>query len=273
MADDVKIASLRHARPAEEIAAEEEKAAFYHRLAIPALTIAIALGCVALVNADWNGWTVGASSQSTDDAVVSADVSNLGAQVSGTIRSVSVEDYQRVKKGDLLAEIDDREYKAAVEVAFAGLASANSAIQNLGNQIELQKAAITAAEAQNSSAQAQLTQTQQEFDRQSNLGGATSQQMLQQAQSAFLQTQASVRISGAAIEQQKAQLKVLQGQYPSLHAQADSAQGTLDIARVRRGYTRIYAPFDGVVGRRLVHGGDLVSAGSGIVSLVPLPSV
>ena len=70
MADDVKIASLRHARPAEDVAAEEEKAAFYHRLAIPALTVAIVLGCVALVNADWNGWMTGASSQSTDAAEV-----------------------------------------------------------------------------------------------------------------------------------------------------------------------------------------------------------
>ncbi|MGZ2506002.1 HlyD family secretion protein [Rhizobium leguminosarum] len=274
MADDVKIASLRPAaRAPGDSKAEDKIAAFYHRLAIPALAVAVALGCVAVVSADWSSWVSGAANQSTDDAVVSADVSTLSAQVSGTIRTIATQDYQRVSKGDLLAEIDNREYEAAVEVAGASLASANAAIENLANQIELQKAAVVAAEAQNASAHAQLTQSEQEFNRQSNLGGATSQQMLQQAQSAFLQAQASVRITAAAIEQQKAQLKVLNGQYPILRAQAGSAQGTLDSVRIREGYTRIYAPFDGVVGRKLVQVGDLVSAGSGILSLVPLPSI
>ncbi len=269
MPGDIDIASLK----ATTIEREEAKAKFYHRLAIPTLAIAMALACIAFVNANWLSWISGAAKQATDDAVVSADISTLAAQVTGIVRKVAIDDYQPVSRGDLLAEIDDSEYRTAVEVAQASLASANAAIDNLGNQMELQKAAILAAEAQNSSAQAQLVQTEQEFRRQLSLGGATSQQMLQQAQSAYLQAQASVRITEAAIEQQKAQLKVLNGQYPLLQAQSNSAKGSLDAARIREGYTRIYAPFDGVAGKRLVHEGDLVSAGSGVVALVPLPRV
>ncbi|MDP9812332.1 membrane fusion protein (multidrug efflux system) [Rhizobium tibeticum] len=243
------------------------------RLAIPALAIAVVCASVALVMADWNRWVAGAARQSTDDAVINADVSTLSAQVSGTVRSTPVGDYQPVTKGQLLGEIDPREYDAAVEVAKANLASANASLANLANQIALQKAVVQAAEAQNASALAQQTQTELEFHRQTNLGDATSQQLLQQAQSAYLQAQAAVKSTAAAIEQQKAQLKVLDGQEPLLRAEVSAAQGNLDTALIHQGYTRIYAPFDGVVGRKLVHEGDFVAAGTSVISEVPLPSV
>lgn len=243
------------------------------RLAIPALAIAVVCASVALVMADWNRWVAGAAQQSTDDAVINADVSILSAQVSGTVRSTPVGDYQRVTKGQLLGEIDPREYDAAVEVAKANLASTNASLANLANQIALQKAVVQAAEAQNASALAQQTQTGLEFHRQTNLGDATSQQLLQQSQSAYLQAQAAVKSTAAAIEQQKAQLKVLDGQDPLLRAEVSAAQGNLDTALIHQGYTRIYAPFDGIVGRKLVHEGDFVAAGTSVISEVPLPSV
>ncbi len=243
------------------------------RLAVPLLAIALVVGGVTIVTLDWNRWVAGASRQSTDDAVVSADVSTLSAQISGIVRSTPVADYQKVAKGQLLAEIDPREYDAAVAVSKAGLAAANASLANLANQIELQKAVIQVAEAQNASAQAQQTQTEQEFHRQTNLGGATSIQLLQQAQAAYLQAEASVKSTAAAIEQQKAQLNVLNGQSPLLQAQVNAAQASLDTALIHQGYARIYAPFDGVIGRRLVHEGDFVAAGTSLVSEVPLPNI
>ncbi|MDM9648709.1 HlyD family secretion protein [Rhizobium sp. S163] len=274
MPDDIKIATLRTATPAEEPPPKgQSEIPLRTRVGIPAFAVSIAIICVGIVTIDWNRWTSGAASQSTDDAFVTADVSTLSAQVAGTVRALKFSDYQSVAKGDLLAEIDDREYLASVKIAEASLASAEAALANLANQIDLQKAAILAAQAQRESANAQLAQAEQEFKRQASLGGATTQQMLQQAQSAFLQAQAAERIADAAIEQQKAQLNVLSGQEPLLTAQVRSAQGTLCTSRIRLGYTRILSPFDGVVGRRLVHEGDLVATGSGIVSLVPLPQV
>ncbi|MBZ9791934.1 HlyD family secretion protein [Rhizobium sp. 3T7] len=282
MADQLRITNLSPApatsrAPAAEapkpIAQSSTTVATIRRLAIPVLAVAIVGGSVALVMADWNRWVAGAARQATDDAVINADVSTLSAQVSGTIRSTPIGDYQRVTKGQLLAQIDPREYDAAVEVATANLASANASLVNLANQIELQKAVIEAAEAQNAAALAQQTQTELEFHRQTSLGDATSQQQLQQAQSSYLQAQAAVKSTAAAIDQQKAQLKVLDGQEPLLRAQIGAAQGNLDTALIRQGYTRIYAPFDGVLGRKLVHEGDFVAAGTSVNSEVPLPSV
>jgi membrane fusion protein (multidrug efflux system) len=243
------------------------------RVAIPFLAVIIVGAAVASAIIDWDSWIAGASRQSTGDAIVNADISTLSAQISGTISSIPVADYQRVTKGQLLARIDPRSYEAAVTVATANLASSNATLANLANQIDLQKAAIDAAEAQHTSALAQQTQTSEEYQRQRDLGGATTQQALQQAQAASLQAAASVRSTAAAIAQQQAQLKVLQGQEPLLRAQVAAAQGNLDTARINEGYTRIYAPFDGMLGRRLVHEGDFVSAGTGILAEVPLPNV
>ncbi len=243
------------------------------RVAIPFLAVVIVGSAVASVIIDWDSWIAGSAQQWTDDAIVNADISTLSAQVSGIIRNVPVADYQKVTKGTLLAEIDPRTYEAAVTVASANLASANATLANLANQIELQNAAIDAAEAQHVSALAQQTQADEEYHRQKDLGGATTQQALQQAQAAALQAAALVRSTAASTAQQQAQLKVLRGQEPLLSAQVSAAQGNLDTAEINEGYTRIYAPFDGMLGRRLVHEGDFVAAGTGIVSEVPLPNV
>ncbi|MBB3659743.1 membrane fusion protein (multidrug efflux system) [Rhizobium sp. BK650] len=280
MANQIAITSFSPSEPSHSPQAPEIPAApasatvvSLRRLAIPLLAITLVSAGVAIVSIDWNRWVAGASQQSTDDAVVSADVSTLSAQISGIVRSTPVSDYQKVTKGELLAEIDPREYDAAVAVSKANLAAANASLANLANQIELQKAVVQVAEAQNASARAQETQTEQEFHRQTSLGGATTQQLLQQAEAAYLQAQASVKSTAAAIEQQKAELNVLNGQYPLLQAQVNAAQASLDTALIRQGYTRIYAPFDGVIGRRLVHEGDFVAAGTSLVSEVPLPNV
>ena len=243
------------------------------RLIIPLFALAIVGFAVACVIIDWNSWIAGAAHQSTDDAVVNADISTLSAQISGTIKSVPVTDYQSVTKGQLLAEIDPRSYEAAVAVASANLNSANATLANLAHQIELQQALIEGAEAQHESALAQHIQADEEYRRQSDLGAATSQQALQQAQATVLQAAAAVRSTAAAIAQQQAQLKVLRGGEPLLRAQVDAARGNLDAARINEGYTRVYAPFDGVLGKRLVNQGDFVAPGTGVVSEVPLPNV
>ncbi|ABC94439.1 putative multidrug resistance efflux pump protein (plasmid) [Rhizobium etli CFN 42] len=269
-------APAKAAVQAEPLAAPERPAvtaADLRRLVIPFAAVAAASAAVAWAIVDWNSWVAGADRQATDDAVVSADVSTLSAQISGIIKRTPVADYQKVTKGQVLAEIDSREYDAAVEAAGANLASAQASLANLANQIELQRAVVRAAEAQNASALAQQTQTEQEFQRQKQLGGATSQHELQQAQSAYLQAVAAVNSTAAAIEQQQAQLKVLQGQEPLLQAEVRAAQANLDTAHIRQSYTRIEAPFYGILGRRFVHEGDVVGAGTGIVSEIPLPNV
>lgn len=243
------------------------------RVAIPALAVIIVVSAVAVVMVNWSVWIADADRQSTDDATINADISNLSAQISGTVSAVPVADYQRVTKGQLLAEIDPRSYQAAETVAEANLESARATLANLANQIVLQKAAIEAATANARSAKARQVQTSEEYSRQQRLGDATSREHLQQAEAADLEAQAAMAAANAAIDQQQAQLKVLEGQAPLLKARVKAAGGAVETAKINEGYSRIYAPFDGVLGKRQVHVGDFVTAGSRLISEVPLPDV
>ncbi len=120
MAKQITITSLSPSEPARSPPPEAPAApsapspgavVSLRRLAIPLLAITLVGAGVAIVTVDWNRWVAGASHQSTDDAVVSADVSTLSAQISGIVQSTPVTDYQTVTKGQLLAEIDPREYR------------------------------------------------------------------------------------------------------------------------------------------------------------------
>lgn len=243
------------------------------RLAIPVAAASLALLGVVYASSNWNWFTAAAARQSTDDATISADFSTMSARVSGNIQNVAVADFQLIRRGDLIAEIDPREYDAAADLASANLSAAQASRANLINQETLQRAAITAADAQHSSALAALEQSRLELERQKNLGPASTEQKLQQARAAFLQAEASVASTSAAADQQKAQLMVLKGQEPLLDAQIAAQNANLATAQLHRQFSRISAPFDGVVGKSSVHVGDFVGVGASIITVVPLPRV
>src|ERR1700740_2729254 len=107
------------------------------------LAILVAAGVIVVLFAtQWDRWVGLAVRQTTDDAYVRGDITPLSAQVEGYLRSVPVTDFQLVKAGDLLVEIDDEDYRARVAQAEADLLGANAAIENLKSRKDLQRAAV-----------------------------------------------------------------------------------------------------------------------------------
>src|SRR5215510_2362518 len=72
---------------------------------IPLLIMLLAAGILGITTSQWNTWTGSRSRQVTDDAYVRADITPLSTKISGIVGQVAVEDYQRVKAGDLLVRI------------------------------------------------------------------------------------------------------------------------------------------------------------------------
>ncbi len=95
----------------------------------------------------WNRWTGGARFESTNDAYTAGDVTPLAAKVSGYVATVGVTDYQAVRKGDLIVEIEPSDYRAQLLQAEATLAGAQAALANLANQKDVQRALVRQAEA------------------------------------------------------------------------------------------------------------------------------
>ena len=247
----------------------------WNRLAIPLLAVLAAVGFIALATLRWDEWVGSAVIQSTNDAYIKADLTRLSSRVAGEVLAVAVDDFQRVKAGDLLVQIDPADYQAQVALAEAGVAAAQAAFDNLANQIELQYATIAQAEAQQVSAAAQEVETREEQERQQSLTQteAGTRQKLEQAVAANARAQADVRASRAVIAAQRHQLEVLSGTKKQRAADIEAAKATLAAAKLKLGYTKITAPFDGVVGEREVQPNDYVNIGSNLINVVPLPNV
>ena len=246
------------------------------RLIIPLMAVGAAAALVLVTSDRWNAWVAAGAVQTTDNATVHAETTRLSARVSGNVRHVAVKSFQRVKAGELLMEIEPADYDAIVAQAEARVAAAQAEFDNLENKKANQRAIIAQSEAQRRSALARELETRQELERQENLlrgGIAGTRQRLEQATAAHDTASAALAATEATIEAQRSQLEILNGDESLLRARLRAGQAELTTAQLRLGYTRILAPFDGVVGERMVQEGTYVNIGTNLIAVVPLPNV
>jgi membrane fusion protein, multidrug efflux system len=227
-----------------------------------------------LAGASWYGydyWTVGRFEVSTDDAYVKADNTTVAPKVSGYLHEVLVGDNERVKAGQVLARIDERDYAVALEQARADVAAADAAVASKRAQLEVQQSIIEAAKATLDVDTASATFTKQENKRYTDLA-ATGYGSVQNAQAAQSRDAGAL----AAIERDKAniasainQVELLKAELSQAVAAVARAKAVLRQAELNLSYTTIVAPIDGVVGNRTLRAGQYVQAGTQLMSLVP----
>jgi membrane fusion protein (multidrug efflux system) len=231
-------------------------------------------GLALLAAASWYGWdywTTGRFLVSTDDAYVKADNTTIAPKVSGYLGEVLVGDNQHVKAGQVLAHIDDRDFKVALDQSRADVAAAEAAVTSKRAQLDVQQAVIEAAKATLDVDMAAQTFTKQENKRYTDLA-ATGYGSVQNAQSA----QARDASAAAAIERDKAnfvsaerQLALLRAEIAQTIAAEARAKALQRQAELNLSYTSIFSPVDGVVGNRTLRVGQFVQAGTQLMSLVP----
>ena len=241
-----------------------------------ALIAAAALA--GLAGAGWYGdyyWTTGRFLVSTDDAYMQADNVLISPKISGYLSEVLVTDNQPVKAGQVLARIDDRDYRTALAVARANVDAAQAGIDNLGQQIAEQRIAVTMAQATVESDQAALTFASQDYDRYISLSksGAGTVQSAQKASSDIREKQATLDHDTAAIGAARKQVDVLITQLAKAQATRALQEAALHQAELNVSYTTITAPVDGTVGARTLRVGQYVQAGTQLMAVVPLQAV
>jgi membrane fusion protein (multidrug efflux system) len=239
------------------------------------LVFLVALAILVIVVTRWNAWQGAPGWQSTDDAYLQADLTPVSAKVAGYVRAVPVQDFERVRGGQLVTEIVDDDYRAAVAQAEANVASAAAQIQTLKAQSELQAANIQAAKAVAAATRASLDQNDRDEARQRVLfaTGSSSTEAAEKLRTAHEQLTAQLDQNRAQTEAAARQLAVLSAQAAQAEAAVKAQQAALRTAQINLGYTRIIAPQDGVLGQRQVHPGQLVGVGGQITTLTPLPHV
>jgi membrane fusion protein, multidrug efflux system len=208
--------------------------------------------------------------EDTDDAFIDGYVTLISPRESGPVTQLLINDNEQVKAGDVLVQIDPRDYEASLALANADLAAANSQVDASEAQVQVDEskviqaqASVVAAEAENVRAAADLTRYQ---DVESRAVSKTDYDLavqrarsakadLDAANSQVKAAQASVTLSKAAVETAKAAV----GQ----------AQARLDQAELNLSYTKIVAPFDGRITARSVQLGNYISPGQALFALVP----
>jgi membrane fusion protein, multidrug efflux system len=240
------------------------------------LAVLIASGVIVVLFAtQWDRWVGFSVRQVTDDAYVRGDITPLSAQVEGYVRQVRVDDFQRVKRGEVLVEIDDEDYRARVAQAEADLLGAQAAVENLKARKAAQHAQVAEAEGAIAATQADVQRTRLEADRQHALLATTfgTRQKVEQADAEAGRFAATLARNQAALEAQQRQMAVLDTQESQLRAEIKAKQAVLDLAKINLGYTRIVAPVDGMVSERGVRDGQYAHAGTQVITVVPLDNV
>jgi membrane fusion protein (multidrug efflux system) len=244
-------------------------------LLIPASAILIAISAVVGATSNWDWLIANQSVQSTNDAAVYADMSTVSARVSGTVEAISVADYTKVKSGELLFLIDRAPYEVAVRSSKAKLEAARAQLQNNASQRAFQLAQIDVAIAQELATTADEVQTRKELERQARLAGdgTSSVQNLEKATAAHDRALANLKMNKATVVAQRAQVDVLAKLRDGESANVDTAEAELAAAELELSHSYVRAPFDGVVAKRNVQLGMYVTAGTNMISIVPLPHV
>jgi membrane fusion protein, multidrug efflux system len=191
------------------------------------------------------------------------------------VRRVPVDDFQRVKQGEVLVEIEDADYRARVAQAEADLLGAQAAIENLKARKAAQHAQIAEAEDAIKATQADVERTRLEAARQRTLLATTfgTRQRVEQADAEAQRFAATLSRNQADLEAQRSQMAVLDTQEAQLRADTKAKQALLNLAKINLGYTRITAPVTGIVSERGVRDGQYVHAGSQVITVVPLDNV
>lgn len=262
--------------------------------------------------------------EDTDDASIAGDIDQLSARINGQITSVDVVEDQTVQAGQLLVEIDPRDYQTALAQAQAvmesklaawqaakqdvpvqstssssGISSADADVKTSSAQIDQAQKQLEAAHAAVVSAQANAHKSDLDLQRYTPLvqKDVISKQQydqvvaqadannaaLNQAQANELAQQQGVRVAKDRLLQSEASFRNAQSgptqvaiqQSKAGQAEADymEAKAKYEQAQLNLSYTKIYAPYAGIITKKNVEPGQNASSGQSLMTLVSLSNL
>jgi membrane fusion protein (multidrug efflux system) len=240
----------------------------------PRRLLALSLGALLLASVAGGGylyWDNASHFETTDDAFIAARQSTIAPEVSGYLTAVPVTDNQHVRTGQVIARIDDRDYRTALAKAEAQVDAAQANIAKIDAQIAVQQAQVAQNESRVQQQQASVTFARQQASRYASLAndGAGSVQDAQQYTSQQRQATAGLQSAQDALVAAARQLPVLNAQRDSAKANLAQAIAQRDQANLNLSYTTITAGQPGRVVQLSGAVGQYVQPGTALAMFVP----
>jgi len=268
---------------------------------------AILLVVLILAAGAFLAWRHYSVRESTDDAQVDGHIVNVSSRVGGTVVKVNVDDNQFVNTGDVIVQLDPKDYQVAIDRAKAELADAqansraasigvpitatgsSSAVATAQANVAASQQEVAMANARRAEAQANYNKVAADLKRFEQLVAKDeisrqqydAQVAAEQAAKATLDSSAAaVRTAQSHVLQAEAnlrsartapeQVQVQQAKAGSAQAGAQKSQSALEQAQLNLQYTTVRAPFAGIVSKRSVEPGQVVQAGQPLIAIVNL---
>jgi membrane fusion protein, multidrug efflux system len=224
---------------------------WYRRISKRALLIAVLIFAVAALSPF--AWNYIQSYESTDDAQIDGHIDPLSSRIDGTVVAVHVENNDRVTAGELLVEIDPRDYEVAVAQAKARLELAVAQVASSKQDYAASQANVRENDADNFRAQRDARR----------FSSLLEQQVV--AQNEYDQYTAVARVDAAKVDSAREAAGSALKTIAAREADVDAAKAALDQALLNLSYTKIYAPANGIVGRRTVELGSRIEPGQSLM--------
>ena len=238
------------------------------RLALAAALLVPAIGAAWYVE-DW--WRAGRFIESTDDAYAGGNITPLAPHIDAFIDRVLVADNERVRAGQVLIQLDQRDYRAALDHAQAALQARLAAAESLRARYALQQSTIRQQEADLAAKKVRAAFAGEDASRYHILAQTSygSRQNEQRTSALELEAQSAVASAQAGLEAARQQLKVLDAETAEADAAVAQAQSDLRTAQLNLGYTQVRSPIDGYVGNRAAQVGAYATKGTYLISVTP----
>jgi membrane fusion protein (multidrug efflux system) len=240
-----------------------------------ALGLALVASFAVAADAGHDYWKVGRFLQSTTNAYIRADYTVVSPKITGHVTEVLVQDNEPVTAGHVVARVDDRDFKVALDQAKADVASDDAEVANLDAQIAQQQSAIDQEKAEIAVGKASLSYAEADHVRYGNLkkSGYGTVQRAEKAEAAMRQKTALLQKSRAGLLMAQRKLDILASERAKVQAQRDRSLAAVHQAELNLSYTSITAAVPGVVGARSLRVGQYVQAGTPLMAVVPLDAV
>jgi membrane fusion protein (multidrug efflux system) len=239
----------------------------------------IVVGILVVALSIWGvrKWLYGRAHTSTDNAQVDGHITAIAPKVQAFVDRVLVDDNRRVKTGDTLVVLDDRDLKARLQQAEAELATAKAAAGSRGltgqalAQLMSTKAQAASAQASVAAAEAAYRRAAADLERIRTLAEKhiVPAQQLDATQAAYDAAAANLEAARRQAAAQVSQVAASGAGLTAAAARVEAAQAAVEDARLQLSYARMLAPTEGTVAKRSVERGALVQVGQNVMSIVP----